>query len=263
MTERPGQTVLQERLARAAKAQATYRPSDKIVQHLQTITFGAIIGITGIGKSHLIPFVTKQGGPAFSEVGNISSRPKRSSDPPSFRGSQPIEVLLDRIERRELVNYVIHPSGHIYGTDIYSYTTEFVLLPTLTSALEQLQAMNCFKRIVPIGLVTDATDWQKHLNDRQNDPKIPARMREALECIAWLQAHSHHIPIIENQTDQEAVTARLIINILQDPLHPHALDNLDRITFLLPQLATAATGRLQNEHHVAYNQTGREATDDE
>jgi hypothetical protein len=239
------QHQLRERLLLAEKGQDAYRPNNEVAHHIGGVVLGSLVGITSVGKSHLIPFVISQGGSEFSEVGNRSTRAKRPSDPESFRGGVPVEEFLDRIEHGEMVNYVVHPSGDLYGTDASSYTTDFVLLPTLTSALEQLQTMGCFKRIVPIGFVTNAETWTERLNDKLNDPKIEARMREALDCIGWLQDHSRQIPILENKTGEEKKTAQMIIDIMKDPPQPHTLNNLERVDMLLPQLAAVATEHLR------------------
>lgn len=240
---------IKERLALAKERQGSYKSNEGVTRHLSKTVLGALIGITSVGKSHLIPFITKFGGSDFSEVANMSTRVMRPNDPANFRGSQSAEELLDRIERREMVNYVIHPSGDIYGTDTESYTTRYVLLPTLTDAVEQFQEMKAFERVVPIGLVASASTWRRRLeqDNKLGDPKAIARMKEALACITWLRAHVHDIPILENKTDGEIPTAETIVSIMKDPTHPHALDNEEQIEQLLSELALEATEQL---HHL-------------
>ena len=208
-------TDLTDRLKQAREQQESYRPNDDVARQMKDVTFVALIGITGIGKSHLIPFIIDQGGPDFSELGNISTRAIRSSDPPTFRGGVPFEEMLNRIDRREFVSYVVHPSGDIYASDTRSYATKFVLLPTLTSALPQLEALGCFRQIVPIGLITDGPSWQLRFKDKANDPKLGARLDEALVCVNWLAAHASEVPIINNQTGQEEQVAAMIIRLLK------------------------------------------------
>lgn len=234
------------RLALAQERQDSYTPNHDSAHHLGEIVLCPLIGITSVGKSHLIPFVIKESEADFSEVANMSTRATRPSDPENFRGGQSVEELLDRIEGRDMVNYVVHPSGDIYGTDSASYTTPYVLLPTLTDAVRQFQDMNAFKRVVPIGLVTDATTWYQRLEQdgKLSDLKALARMKEALTCIAWLRSHLHAIPILENKTNNETATARIIAEILRDPTHPHALDNQKQIEPLLSELALVAAEQL-------------------
>lgn len=203
------------RLDRARENQNNYRPNEVITHKMRNVTFVALIGISGIGKSHLIPFIIKEDGATFSELSNISTRANRPSDPDSFRGGRSHEELLDQIERHELVSYVVHPSGDIYASDIESYSTPFVILPTLTSALAQLEALACFKQIVPIGLVVDDTTWKSRFKDKLTDPKLSARLEEALVCLRWLKTHVSDVPILDNQTGAEAIAAKNIVAILQ------------------------------------------------
>jgi len=205
---------LEQRLIAARNNQERYRPSSEVAHKLNDVTFVALIGITGIGKSHLIPYITARGGAEFSELGNISTRATRPSDPPTFRGNVSHAELLEKIERYELVSYVVHPSGNIYASDLESYRSKFVLLPTLTSALPQLEALRCFKQVVPIALITDGTTWLSRFQDKLDDPTLPARLDEAITSLDWLASHIDTVPILHNQTDHEQETASFIIEIL-------------------------------------------------
>lgn len=236
--KRPRPTI-EERLTVTKDGQNEYRPNDDVISQLTGTTLGSLVGVTGSGKSHLIPFVITHGGKNFSEVGNMSSRAKRDTDPANFRGSRSLVELLGRIHRRELVQYVVHGSGDIYATDPASYETSYVVLPTLTTALPQLQASGCFNQIIPIGIVTDGETWD---NERLGENRHNlARMQEALTCVAWLRAHMHHIPILENKTGAEEATAQKIVDIMLDPSHPRPLDNLKRVELLLDELTAVAT----------------------
>ncbi len=232
---------LQERLVAADTNKDDYRPNDQTVFKVNEVTevLGSLVGVTGSGKSYLIPRIVRLGGADFSEAGNISSRENRPSDPINFRGGQPIRKLLDRIERQELVQYMVHGSGAIYGTDPASYTTRYVVLPTLTTALPQLQQTGCFRQVKPIGIVVDGATWE-HQRLGENRDNLP-RMREALVCIAWLRARLGKIPIVENATGEEEVTAQKIVTIMRSPLQRNSFDNLERIELLLDELAEVAT----------------------
>lgn len=211
---------LATRLERAKANQASYRPNETVAEKLGDVVFGALIGISGIGKSYLIPHIIKQGGPEFSELGNISTRATRPSDPASFRGGVSPEELLDKIERHELVSYVVHPSGDIYASDVESYSSNYVLLPTLTSALPQLEALGCFERIVPISLAVDGATWEKRFKSKLDDPKLASRLDEALVCLDWQKEHAVVAPIIHNQTGGEIPAAQIIVAILTGQLPP-------------------------------------------
>lgn len=211
-------TDLAERLERAKNDQASYRPNEIIAEKLGGVTFGALVGISGVGKSHLIPHIIQQGGEDFSELGNISTRAKRPSDHQNFRGDTSHEALLDRIDAHELVSYVVHPSGDIYASDLESYRTNFILLPTLTSALPQLEALGCFKQIIPISLAVDGATWEERFTSKLDDPKLAARLDEALVCLEWQKEHVEAVPIIYNQTGGEIPAALIITAILRGQL---------------------------------------------
>ncbi len=236
---------LHEKLAEADRKRDIYKPHHGVADQVTQVTevLGSLVAVTGAGKSFLIPHIMRLGGVDFSEVGNMSSREKRNNDPANFRGSQSKENLLERIQRQELVNYMVHPSGEIYASDAQSYTTRYVVLPTLTTALPQLQNSGCFNRIIPVGIVVDGETWD---NERLGENRHSlARMQEALTCIAWLRAHMHQIPILENKTGGEEATAQKIVDIMIDPSHPRPLDNLKRAEYLLDELAAVASRHIR------------------
>ncbi len=222
----------QARLRKAKASQDTYRPSENTARRLKEVTFVALIGISGIGKSHLIPHIIEQGGADFSEVGNISTRATRSSDPINFRGGRSHEELLERIEQRELINYIVHPSGEIYATDPGSYQSKFVLLPTLTSALPQLASLGCFKEIVPVSLIVDGATWEERFKEKHSDPKVAARLNEALVCLRWIKEHASSVPILVNRTGEGVTTARKIIDILRGHKFQSESDTLNLLSNL-------------------------------
>ncbi len=241
---------LHKKLADADRKRDVYKPNHIVAHQVAQVTevLASLVAVTGAGKSFLIPHIMRLGGVDFSEAGNISSRKKRVDDPANFRGSQSKENLLERIRRQELVNYMIHPSGEIYASDAQSYTTRYVTLPTLTTALPQLQNSGCFNRIIPVGIVVDGETWD---NERLGENRHSlARMQEALTCIAWLRAHIHQIPILENKTGKEEETAQKIIDITLDPSHPRPLDNLERIEFLLNELAAVASRHVRRLERI-------------
>ena len=233
----------EQRLILAEQRQHTYCPNQEVAEQMKDVTIGALVGVTAAGKSHIIPHITKLGGPDFSEVGNISSRDRRPSDPENFRGNQPVANLLDRIEDGEIVVYMIHPQTRdIYAGDASSYTTRFVIQPTISHIAEYWETHSPFKRFVPIGIALDGATWDERLDDKR---RTIQRMLEAQTCVAWLRAHSRRIPILENETGKEELIAQAIVDILHDSAHPHPLDNLNRVDLLLLQLAAVATRELR------------------
>ena len=236
---------LQELLRAADDKKDDYVPSRETARQVRETSevLGSLIGVTGIGKSYLIPWIVRLGGSEFSEVENISSRAKRPGDLDNFRGSQSKLELLERIRRREVVNYMVHPSGDIYASDARSYTTRYIILPTLTTALPQLQRSGCFREVKPIGIVTDGATWEQERLDDVRD-SVP-RMREALACINWLKAHADTIPILDNATGEEKVTAQTIVDIMRDPSPSRPLANRERIALLLGELEDVALKHLR------------------
>ena len=234
----------EKRLEVARTNQDNYRPSDKEVQRrIAEVSLILIIGPWGIGKSHTINAATDYD-PEFSDFNNILSRARRPDDPSNYRTDQPREELLDRIESGEIIQYAIHPTtGQIYASDKDSYPSQYVLMPTLYSAVEQIQRLG-FKQVLPFGLMTDGETWKKQLESRASEPQQEQRLIEAQECVRWLLKHRRTVPILENKTGQADVNARTIVAVSRGLIAPQTIGRDGRIDRIASELLDVAQKRL-------------------
>ncbi len=205
-------STLEQRLAWAEENQAAYRPSQEVQNALGEITLTLLIGPSSVGKSHLIHKVTSQDS-EFSEASSITTRARRPDDSPTYRAGASKEEVLAKIEERSLVQYAVHPtSKETYASDLASYPTRFVLLPALANSVSDFDVLG-FKRVIPIGLLASAEDWEERLKTREGDKDFAKRMAEAKRSVAWIQEHSNSIIVLENKTGEDEATAKKIIKI--------------------------------------------------
>lgn len=244
MLSRTTTSELEKRLEDARANQDNYRPSDKEVRRrIAEVSLILIIGPWGIGKSHTINAITAYDA-EFSDFNNILSRARRPDDPSNYRTEQTREELLDRIESGEIIQYAIHPTtGDIYATDRDSYPSNYVLMPTLYSAVEQIQGLG-FKQVVPFGLMADGETWKKQLESRDGESQQEQRLIEAQECVRWLLKHRHNVPILENKTGQADVNAYTIVAISRGLIAPQTIGRDGRIDRIASELLDVAQKKL-------------------
>ena len=204
--------TLEQDLAWAEQNQASYRPSPEIQTALGETTLTLLIGPSSVGKSYLIHKVTSKDA-EFSEASSITTRARRPDDAPNYRTDALKEDLLVKIKECSLVQYAVHPaSKEMYASDLASYPTKFILLPALASRVGDFKELG-FKKVIPVGLLASAEDWKERLKARVGSKDFASRIAEARESLAWIQANSDSIIVLENKTGEDETTADKIIKI--------------------------------------------------
>lgn len=231
-----------DRVALAEKRQREYRPHPKIREKLADISITLLIGPTAIGKSHLINKVTEFDD-QFTESGTITNRPPRESDPENYVTDVPLETMLNRIEKREFVQYGVVPPDKIYATDLNSYPSNHIILPALASSIDSFKNYG-FKKVIPIGVLADGEEWQQRLGERRNNRDYASRLQEAIESVNWLLKKYPSIPIVENESGEDKRAAREIIRLSKERGAPVENDD-DHIIELGRQLIVVALRELE------------------
>jgi guanylate kinase len=211
---------------RHAVGHEEYIPNPEVQKKLAQTVLVQLIGPTAVGKSTLIDLIVSRNDSHFSEVGTLTTRPKRETDSPWVTADISHEEMKNKIDNHELVQYFRHPSGEMYATDTSSYRTDVCLLPTMAKSADEFLDKG-FKKVVRVGIVVNQKQWQERLHSRENDNDFAARMQEALQCLEWmsryrrrakyLQTPPPSLFFIENNNDSLESATQKIIDIIENP----------------------------------------------
>lgn len=210
-----------ERLEKARQNQLLYKPNEDIANELQKRTLVMVVAPTACGKSYIMEKIIHTQ-PDCRRVVDITSRDPRPDDPPGAfeyipHDDRSISEFLGRMDRHELVQYVIHPTtGNIYGTDLAGYSAEYNFLETLSNSVTYMRRLP-FERTLVIGIAVELSQWQNWFNARFNEPNEERRNRlqEAVMSLEWLMDPTHPdiVQWVENSPTLDAADA--IIEIVK------------------------------------------------
>lgn len=216
--------LTQETLARLDTIRAgaqSYSPSDETLQKLTSSILVELIAPAAEGKSRIMDEVAALDSD-FSYVTGLTTRPPEERDVPGryryFNSDQEINELADSVDRRELVQYVTHPTTkHIYGSSPEDYRTAYCLLDTLYSAVADLDEIP-FKAIFKIAIVSDGAEWMARFLERYPDTneERAKRLKEAKQCLEWqLHQDPQSIIWIENKKGEASNAAQELVSIVR------------------------------------------------
>jgi hypothetical protein len=182
-----------------------YVSDSSVRESLANKTLIGVIAPTAVGKSTLIAEVLRLGQERdvnVAEVGSITTRPRRpGSDPQQYLTANEgvtHENLTARIERQELVNWVMSPTGDIYATDVASYPGTFNFLPVIPEALPMIQKAG-FRAVKLIYVTVTATQWSKQIGERTSDAKFIGRLDEAISSLEFALSHLEQLHVVHNE----------------------------------------------------------------
>lgn len=211
---------LQELTQDIAELGHNYSPGPDTIKHLSSKTIVPIIGPTAIGKNTAIEALTTKND-VFSRSVGFTTRPQRASEPDDSYAfishtTEELERIKLKLEQKKLVQVAVFPTTNmIYGSGTEDYSTPFVLIDYLASAMSDLPRLG-FKNITPIALVAEIEDWKKWLDERLSDvgsEDYKKRMREAALSLAWVIENDDQVNFVFNKPDEQANVATSIEDI--------------------------------------------------
>jgi guanylate kinase len=208
---------IKKALIAAETNQKRYRPNAEVKKKLAAYSILLVTAPTGLGKSTVIEKMLQLDS-SLSEVGTNTTRQGRPGiDPPNYRADQLFADLLSQIEQGEITQYTIHSgTHHIYAATLDSYPTKRLVLPTLTTAIEQIDGVG-FGEVIKVGLLAPGNEWQDRLVERRSDASFPARLKEARECVRWLKKQlSQGLHFVANSDGQADIAAQTMLNIFDN-----------------------------------------------
>lgn len=208
--------------------EAHYTPATETTDHLRAIVMAPIIGPVAVGKSTLMDCIKALCPDEFGRVMSFTTRPIRTSEAITEYRFLPhteatLEALLKSIENGQLVQYAVHPTtGFIYGSDISDYPKKYMMLDTLSGAVDGLRKLP-FKRMAEIILVTTPEEWSVRFAWRQrlqaNSPEPddgPKRIREGILSLQWSLDQGDAVSWLTNNAGEQEITALRAVDIIKN-----------------------------------------------
>lgn len=175
---------------------------------LQSKTFIAMIAPTATGKSTVIDRIlarAKSRGMDADEVGTLTTRPARPSDPSNYQTDIPHETMISLIEQGRVVNWSLFPTGHIYATTADSFGAEYNFLPLIPDSLPMLRRAG-FKQVHSLYVTIPPEQWERQLNARaETSDNVMFRLVEARESLKYSREHEDDLLFIANEPGEEAL----------------------------------------------------------
>lgn len=178
-------------IQQAADFQVKYRPNPVISEQLHEKTMLMFVAPGASGKTYIMDYITKLDNRFQSVVDFTTRSPRADDDPKLFRyishDDEHIDKILAEINQGELVQYVVHPSGQFYGTEIHDFPSTYNMLATLSFAVSQLQNLP-FKQTFVLGIIAEPQTWQHWFNIKfpVSHPERQKRIKEAVASLTWL-----------------------------------------------------------------------------
>ncbi len=146
-----------------------------------------LVGTSGVGKSAIARHICEtypEDCTSPTSFTTRSPRPDDASDAYRFLSHEEVASL----KPTDIVQYIQHPDGNLYGTLIDEYRSRISVIDAMTSSVDDFRNAG-FGRVAVFGIIASSPELQRRL-DRRYPPDHPARiprLTEALTCLLWLQ----------------------------------------------------------------------------
>lgn len=160
-------------------------------RYLGDITLLGIVGPTAAGKSTLINRVIALD-TDIHLYESSTTRPRAPRDGADYRTDVPLKEFYDAVKDESLINYFVHPNGHVYGTFLSGVKPPVTIGAIATDTLLQLSDAG-FYDCRTVYTAMDGQTYAQRLglnnpeqaDSRLSQPDILPRLRESLASITF------------------------------------------------------------------------------
>lgn len=178
-------------------------------------------GATNSGKTTVIDRLVEISG--ANAVPSRTDRPRKYGDPLRYETASEgyeLEDIIADIDRHDVVNYAIFPTGRVYATYPHHYTAIHNYLPTMVENVPQLTQANFLSTDESyVYLVKNA--WKSIVHTKTFDGQRKARMEEAVISYEYAIEHANDIAFVKNRLGQNglarAARTLLAVTVAHDP----------------------------------------------
>lgn len=211
------------RLQWATEHQDEYMPNDTQRRGMGKVSLWSIIGIMDAGKTTIASNAYTLAPDKINPVITETTRPRRSWEVHDVMHFVPhddehLAQILDEIERGEFAQYVVHPTGYIYGTRLQDYEEgKYNIMPTVASTVHYLSTLP-YGEYRKIFVVPDIIPWLQ-IQTATNYPPDQAlkRLEEGEVSLMWALEHKLEIQWLHNKEGSQQNVAHRFLALLEDP----------------------------------------------
>lgn len=203
----------EELLWRLLAEQPSYKPIATIRKQIADVEVICFVGASCMGKTTLMQQLVAKDS-AYGEFVVFTSRQPRPEDNQArytyyAHDDEGLHPLLERIKRREVLQYNINPFNlHVYGSEVTGYTHRYNIGDIFSSSIDGFRQIG-FKKVTVISVITTPAAWRRRFDERfpVGNPHRQARLLEAASSIKWslTQTRAEHAWVINR--DGESATA--------------------------------------------------------
>ncbi len=184
--------------------------------------FMPFVGATRAGKSTTIEPMIEIGreelGIDIAEVGSTVTRKRRPNDPADYITADEgmtHDGMVELIENRQLLNWSLNKTGHIYGGQPSNFAAKYNLQPFLPDSLNMMRKAG-FATLKVVYAVTPAQIWRKRFPERASNADTKGRLHEALDSLQFGMSQPDIVRYVNLPGDEALQKAsRTLIKILQ------------------------------------------------
>ncbi|MAU33969.1 hypothetical protein CL689_00310 [Candidatus Saccharibacteria bacterium] len=163
----------------------------KHARYLGDITLLGIVGPTAAGKSTLMRRVIALD-PDIHPYESSTTRPRSPRDGTDYRTDVPLKEFYDAVKDESLINYFVHPNGHVYGTFLDGVKPPVTIGAIATDTLLQLSDAGFYDCRIAYTAMDGQTYADRlglsnpeRFDSRLRQPDILPRLQEGLSSLAF------------------------------------------------------------------------------
>ncbi len=182
-----------------------------------------IVGPTSVGKTSLMRKVVELDSD-FNRSTGFTTRPRRKDELiDSYRFLEHTQKqrkqIMDQITTGNILQFAVHPTGYLYGTNFDDYKGKYNLIDVLSSEVINFQALG-FMECKTIMVVTSPEVWQARFELRNfSIEESLKRVNEGIESLEWAFNQNENLCWLENSQNIIEQGAQEIINIVKNGYH--------------------------------------------
>ena len=196
-------------------------PGAEVATRLRGITLVSLVGPSAVGKTTLMRLAAELD-PDFGRIVSFTTRKRREGEGKDTykyipHTSATLSQVLRQVTGRELVQFVVHPTGHLYGSYSTAYNKPYMMLDTLPSAFGLLSKLP-FREIKKVALVADPNEWRERFDEHlphANRGERAKRLREGVQNIRWSLDQVDQILWLDNSHRPAAEVAQELIELVK------------------------------------------------
>ena len=215
----------EERLRRLLNEQPSYRPDPDSTAQIVSKDVWCFVGASCMGKTTIMQELLKLDSLCGEFVVFTSREPRPEDNTTRYsyyeHSDEGLAELLDRIERKRVLQYNINPySLLIYGSEASGYLYRYNIGDIFASSIDGFRQLG-FKSVRVVSVITNFHDWQHRFNLRfpPGDSRRKARLLEASSSLRWSlsQADSPDHYWLTNDHTPDAVAHDLLNTLALSP----------------------------------------------